>query len=59
MKKNNIFPNVLGFVVCFLVFLGSMIFSAMYPLLILAGIAGFAGLAFFVYRIISFYNKRT
>ncbi|GED69260.1 hypothetical protein BRE01_29620 [Brevibacillus reuszeri] len=58
MSKNNILQNVLGFIVCFLLFVGSMLFTNFYPLLILVGILGFAGLSFFVYRIISFYNKK-
>lgn len=52
MKKNFTLLKFIGFILCFILFVVSMLLADQFPLLILFGILGFVGFCYFIFRIV-------
>jgi hypothetical protein len=53
MKHKDILINIVGVILCFLLFGLSMLYVGQVPMLTITGILGLTGLSYFVYRIVS------
>ncbi|MGG3662090.1 hypothetical protein [Bacillus gobiensis] len=53
MKLKGVLINIVGVILCFLLFGISMVFVGQVPILTLTGIIGLTGFSYFVYRIVS------
>ncbi|GGA24499.1 hypothetical protein [Psychrobacillus lasiicapitis] len=53
MNNKNIFLNIIGSLLCFIMFCVGMLYAEQVPLLILVGIVGLSGFSYFVYRIVT------
>lgn len=51
MNNKNILLNIVGLILCFIMFSVSMLYVEQAPLLILIGIMGLSGFSYLVYQI--------
>lgn len=51
-KQNNLY-NILGIIMCLILFIVGMLYAEQIPLLTIVGILGFVGMSRFVFRIVT------
>ncbi|WP_185807761.1 hypothetical protein [Lysinibacillus telephonicus] len=52
MKKSNVIYNLIGAIVCFILFVISMFYSEQVSMFILLGIVGLSGFSYFIYKLV-------